>query len=179
MAETDENRDKGAASTPGQRDEDIRNTSYESAGAVTRRRFLTATFVGATAIGLGALAAPLARYAYPIIKPEVFERRQVTTLDNLTPLGAGINFEYQEIPAQLIMLADGTPAAYSLICPHLGCIVKWVVRDGLFECPCHAAKFEPNGDVASGPPPRPLTRLITVVEGDTVFVEGVELEEIE
>ncbi len=173
MGETEEKKDKAVPEPEKPAAED----DYDSPGAVTRRRFLTVTFAGATAIGLGALVAPLARYAYPILKPEVFEKLQVATISSLTPLGPGVNFEYQEIPAQLIMLEDGTPAAYSLICPHLGCIVKWVPKDSLFECPCHAAKFTPDGAVAAGPPPRPLTKLTTKVDGDAVYVEGVEPEE--
>lgn len=173
MDETEDRQDNTAPDT----DKPEARDDYDSPGAVTRRRFLTATFAGATIIGLGALAAPLARYAYPVLKPEVFEKLPVAPLDSLEPLGPGVNFEYQEIPAQLIMLEDEAPAAYSLICPHLGCIVKWVPRDVLFECPCHAAKFEPNGDVAAGPPPRPLTKLTTTVEDGIVFVDGIEPEE--
>lgn len=174
MAETEDRQDNQIpeAGGPGPDAED----PYNKPGAVTRRRFLTITFAGATAIGLGALVAPLARYAYPILKPEVFERLQVAQLSSLTPLGPGVNFDYQDIPAQLIMLEDGTPAAYSLICTHLGCIVKWVPRDGEFECPCHAGKFAANGDVVSGPPPRPLDKLKVETEGDNVFITGIEPE---
>ena len=44
--------------------------------------------------------------------------------------------------------------AISLICTHLGCIVK-SVADG-FECPCHGSRFELNGSVKKGPAPRAL-----------------------
>jgi cytochrome b6-f complex iron-sulfur subunit len=149
---------------------------YEKPGAVTRRRFLTITFAGGAALGLGALAAPLARYAYPIVKPEVYERVKVATKAELAPLNEGVRFDYQEIPSQLIQLESGEYAAYSLVCTHLGCIVKWEAKKADFHCPCHAGKFNPQGEVISGPPPRPLTKLKLAVEGDDIFVEGVETE---
>lgn len=146
----------------------------ESGAEITRRRFLTFVFGVASALGLGAFAAPLARYAYPVLKGEVFARIQVATMADLEPLGEGIEFDYQDIPSHLIQLADGGYAAFSMICPHLGCIVKWMDEEDIFHCPCHAAEFSPEGDVVAGPPPRPLDRLVVVVEGQNIFVEGFE-----
>jgi cytochrome b6-f complex iron-sulfur subunit len=173
MAETDENK-KYEIQHPGRPG---KGDDYDSTSAVTRRRFLALTFAGATAIGLGALAAPLARYAYPIIRPEVFEKILVATKSDLTPLGEGVRFDYQEIPSQLIQLESGDYAAYSLVCSHLGCIVKWEAANADFHCPCHAGKFSPEGDVISGPPPRPLTKLKLSLEGNNIYVEGVQSEE--
>ena len=172
-----ENNDNNNAQNP---DPDVtgqEKDDYDNAGAVTRRRFLTITFAGGAALGMGALLAPLARYAYPIIKPEVYEKVLVATRTQLAPLNEGVRFDYQEIPAQLIQLEDGEYAAYSLVCTHLGCIVKWEVRNADFHCPCHAGKFNPQGEVIAGPPPRPLTKLKTSVEGENIFVEGIEPEE--
>jgi Rieske Fe-S protein len=44
--------------------------------------------------------------------------------------------------------------AISLVCTHLGCIVK-SIPDG-FECPCHGSRFEPDGGVTKGPAPTAL-----------------------
>jgi Rieske Fe-S protein len=46
--------------------------------------------------------------------------------------------------------------AISATCPHLHCIVNWNEMLKKFECPCHGAIFNPNGEVLEGPPPRPL-----------------------
>jgi menaquinol-cytochrome c reductase iron-sulfur subunit len=43
-------------------------------------------------------------------------------------------------------------------CTHLACTVNWSENDQVFLCPCHDAKFSPQGDVLDGPPPRPLDR---------------------
>lgn len=44
--------------------------------------------------------------------------------------------------------------AVSLVCTHLGCIVK-SAGDG-FDCPCHGSRFAADGRVLKGPAPRPL-----------------------
>ena len=46
--------------------------------------------------------------------------------------------------------------AFSAVCPHLGCLVKWDSAGKVFRCPCHAAVFDADGKVVSGPPPAPL-----------------------
>ena len=44
--------------------------------------------------------------------------------------------------------------AVSLICTHLGCVVK-PGPEG-FECPCHGSRFKSDGEVVAGPAPRAL-----------------------
>ncbi len=43
-------------------------------------------------------------------------------------------------------------------CAHLGCPVRWIVREGegLFLCPCHGGLYDINGGYVGGPPPRGL-----------------------
>jgi quinol---cytochrome c reductase iron-sulfur subunit, bacillus type len=52
-------------------------------------------------------------------------------------------------------------------CTHLSCRVNWVSDKQAYVCPCHDAKFDIDGNVLFGPPPRPLDRY----EGDTLKVE--------
>jgi menaquinol-cytochrome c reductase iron-sulfur subunit len=62
--------------------------------------------------------------------------------------------------------------ALSNICTHLGCRVRWIGSQSEFFCPCHNAAFDKQGEVISGPPPRPLDRFEVKVEGDQLFVLG-------
>ena len=62
--------------------------------------------------------------------------------------------------------------AMSNICTHLGCRVRWIADQKQFFCPCHNAAFDQDGEVLSGPPPRPLDRYEVKVEDDQLFVLG-------
>lgn len=66
-------------------------------------------------------------------------------------------------------------AVFSNICTHLSCHVNWTADKKEYICPCHDGRFDINGKVVSGPPPRPLDTFQTKVEGDILsiyFQEG-------
>ena len=46
----------------------------------------------------------------------------------------------------------------SNICTHLGCRTHWN-EAGYIYCPCHDGRFDVQGNVIAGPPPRPLKRV--------------------
>lgn len=143
-----------------------------AADGLSRRSFLTYLLGLAGALGLAGLLAPIMRYAYPVVTATVSEKLKVAEIATLEPLGEAVYFDYQDTPSALILLADGTPRAYSLICTHFGCIVKWMPDEKVFFCPCHAGRFGPDGAVLSGPPPKPLTQLKVVKDGTLLYVEG-------
>ena len=60
----------------------------------------------------------------------------------------------------------------SSICPHLGCRVRWIAEQERFFCPCHNGVFDKDGNVVSGPPPRPLSRYNLKIEGDQILIPG-------
>lgn len=62
--------------------------------------------------------------------------------------------------------------ALSNVCTHLGCRVRWISEQGNFFCPCHNAVFDKNGNVVSGPPPRPLDRYEVSVDNGQLFIKG-------
>jgi len=67
--------------------------------------------------------------------------------------------------------AEGT-YAISLVCTHLGCIVK--CGDDGFECPCHGSKFSHDGGVLKGPAPKPLPwRQVAVTSAGIVVDDAV------
>jgi len=59
--------------------------------------------------------------------------------------------------------------AVSLVCTHLGCIVKPTAAG--FECPCHGSRFGHDGSVTKGPAPKALPWLGVSVASNTVTVD--------
>lgn len=45
----------------------------------------------------------------------------------------------------------GTVHAYSAVCPHLGCVLRWNGEEKSFDCPCHGSRFTCEGQVINGP----------------------------
>jgi menaquinol-cytochrome c reductase iron-sulfur subunit len=62
--------------------------------------------------------------------------------------------------------------AMSNICSHLGCRVRWIKEEEGFFCPCHNAIFNKEGQVVTGPPPKPLDRYEVKVEDNQLYVLG-------
>lgn len=75
------------------------------------------------------------------------------------PLSVYIKDRYPDDP--LVLLST---------CSHLGCSVRWNHGDGHFRCPCHGGRYDEQGQVISGPPPRALTRLEVKIQDDVCFV---------
>ena len=65
--------------------------------------------------------------------------------------------------------------AFAINCTHLGCPVRWLPDANIFMCPCHGGVFYQDGRVAAGPPPRPLFRYETRVQGDQLELLTGEL----
>ena len=85
--------------------------------------------------------------------------------DNLV-LVCKLNPAMLKDPTNMQGVADGI-VAYSAICTHLGCTVRFseepmdMAPFPHIHCPCHAALFDPHSgaSVMGGPAPRPLPQL--------------------
>ncbi len=49
-------------------------------------------------------------------------------------------------------------------CTHLSCRVTWKTDLNQYVCPCHDGRFDIDGNVKAGPPPRPLDTFETKVD---------------
>jgi menaquinol-cytochrome c reductase iron-sulfur subunit len=79
----------------------------------------------------------------------------------------------EEISAYIYTEDSREFIAFSNICTHLGCRVRWIDAQEQFFCPCHNAVFDRDGEVGSGPPPRALDRYEVKIEDGQVYIQGV------
>jgi menaquinol-cytochrome c reductase iron-sulfur subunit len=71
----------------------------------------------------------------------------------------------------LVKSADSQITALDSTCTHLGCRVSWDSVEQQLRCPCHGGSYDRTGEVTSGPPPAPLAKLETRVDGDSILVQ--------
>lgn len=142
---------------------------------MNRRDFLT--LVKGTAIGAGGLAllGPIIAYFYPSKLEEMPSEPVPVGPDGSIPPGESKTVSYGRWPALVINHAEGGLRAYSAVCTHFGCIVKWNPETGEIDCPCHEGYFNAaDGSVISGPPPEPLLALPVSVENGTITIGVLE-----
>ncbi|MFN8007380.1 MAG: ubiquinol-cytochrome c reductase iron-sulfur subunit [Terriglobia bacterium] len=76
----------------------------------------------------------------------------------------------EKVSAWVVKMSDKDVIAYGPQCPHLGCAYHWVKQKNEFLCPCHTSTFSIEGDVLSGPAPRPLDRYEVKLQGDKLLL---------
>jgi len=54
---------------------------------------------------------------------------------------------------------NGKLHAFSAVCPHLGCVVRWDACEKTWDCPCHGSRFDALGRVVNGPAISDLERV--------------------
>ena len=140
---------------------------------ITRRDFMKLVNKGLVVTGAVVITAPVVAYFFPKDLQETpSEPVRVCTVDEL-PVGESKTINYGRYPAIVINTPDGL-YAYSAVCTHFACIVKWDTAKGQIYCPCHDGYFDPlNGQVISGPPPLPLTFIPVNVVNNEIFIGGV------
>ena len=141
---------------------------------VSRRRFIAYAWIGAAVIVLGELIGGTFAFLWP--------RRWGPKVETVFIAGKVTDFKVGEVAPfrkekAFVMRTEGGFLAISTICPHLHCIVNWNEIHKKFECPCHGAKFNQNGEVLEGPPPRPLDLYkLQIVAGNLVIDRASPIE---
>lgn len=125
-------------------------------------------------VGLAALAGtvlyPILRYLIPPPVKEIAAGSIVAAkVGELKPNSAKI-FLFGGKPAILVHTLQGTYKAFSAVCTHLACTVQYRPDLGHIWCACHDGHFDLNGQVLSGPPPRPLPAYGVAVKGEDIVV---------
>lgn len=134
----------------------------------SRRKFLKGLLLVLGIGTVGGIIYPFVRYLSPVVQAGAGGGVQIAKAD--IPVGGAAQIVYKGQPGFVIHKKEGDFVALSAVCTHLGCIAKWYPDKYQIICPCHVGVFDVDGNVVSGPPPRPLPRLPLVVEGNKVIV---------
>ena len=141
--------------------------SQEAPKLKQRRRFLSYSLGLLGSIFMAGVIYPILSYLQP--PPRGAKDEVIHIPLNELPPGGMKRFHFRGIPAIAVNSKEGY-AAFSLVCSHLGCLVKWEGDKNEFVCPCHGAIFNANGQVVSGPPPTGLERFNVEVKEGEVWV---------
>lgn len=133
-----------------------------------RRTFLFIMLGGLGALIGAASAWPVFRFLAPSDVDSDGDQVFVPRGDVVS--GKAYFFQYRGKPAVVMQPSPGNFVALSAVCTHLGCVVAWQEQAGEFLCPCHAGRFSANGQVLSGPPPKPLESFVVELVGDQLRI---------
>lgn len=135
----------------------------------SRRGFLQWTLGGLLFGGLVVAGNVVLRYLMPP-PPRMEKAGKVSIPVSQIPPGTSLMLKHQGAPVLAVHTEQGI-SAFSAVCPHLGCLVKWMPAEKIFYCPCHAGKFDARGKVIAGPPPEPLPPVkFEIVDDNIIFL---------
>ena len=115
--------------------------------------------VTSSAACLGTMLYPVIRYLKPLPRagpggPTRLTKEEMAKLEKehfvIVPV-SGKRVMVLQTPALEILAVDAK-------CTHEGCTVQYLPGESVIWCACHNGRFELDGRVLSGPPPRPLPK---------------------
>jgi cytochrome b6-f complex iron-sulfur subunit len=133
-----------------------------------RRGFLQFLLAALGLTVLGCFAYPLVRFLSPSAGGGPGGTVTIDKKD--VPVGGAKDLVLNDLPIIVINRPEKGYIALSRVCTHLGCLVEYQKGTEVLLCPCHAGKFDLDGNVISGPPPQPLPRLALKVEGNSLVI---------
>lgn len=162
-----------------------------SRSPMNRRSFLSFLTVAAGAAAgalvgvpvVGRLLAPLRppgdrddeSGAYRSVGPVAsFDEDAPTRVGLAVTVRDGWTVTTQERAAWVVRTGPDSVRVMSVVCPHLGCAVKWAAQRGEFACPCHRSGFALDGARQHGPARRGLDELPTRIVAGDVQVKWVD-----
>jgi len=133
-----------------------------------RRTFLKTLFAAFGTVSLASFAYPLIRFLAPPGQSDM--DRKVFLAKSEIPVGGSKIVLYNDKPVIVINRPGKGFVALSKVCTHLGCLVEYEREKNRLICPCHAGTYDLEGNILSGPPPRPLSKVALKVEGEQLII---------
>jgi menaquinol-cytochrome c reductase iron-sulfur subunit len=149
-----------------------------------RRSFLERATYAVWALIGGALAVPAFRYLFSFAPTQnQGEWIEVGSTAEL-PVGTPKEMSYERVrgdawravkeKATVWVVKNGQGVTvFAPGCTHLGCAFHYEEGKKQFLCPCHDSWFSLEGQVLTGPAPRPLDRHRSRLQDDKLFIGPV------
>jgi cytochrome b6-f complex iron-sulfur subunit len=135
-----------------------------------RRSFLTTALSTMSALFMGFVLYPMFRFLEQPEATGAYVKSTVAAKISELPNDSAKIFRFGESPAIVVRAVDGKLKSFSAVCTHLDCTVQYVPGKNHFLCACHNGKYDLNGRVISGPPPRPLQEYKVSEDGENIIV---------
>jgi cytochrome b6-f complex iron-sulfur subunit len=135
---------------------------------MNRRGFLKflASILGLSALGV--FLYTLSRFLTP--GGAIGKAKPVTLPKSEIPVGTVKDLIVMGVPSIIIHTQAEGYIALSRVCTHLGCLVNYNKERQIFICPCHGGTYDLEGNVISGPPPKPLPKYAVRVEDGNIVI---------
>jgi cytochrome b6-f complex iron-sulfur subunit len=131
----------------------------QSTDSGPQRRTLLTGLLGVSLAGwLATVLYPVLRYLSPLEQTGSADETDLNDKAKADIAAAGFSIVALGTDRVLVFKdPKGGLRALSAKCTHEGCTVQYKADESLIWCACHNGKFDLDGRVLSGPPPRPLT----------------------
>jgi nitrite reductase/ring-hydroxylating ferredoxin subunit len=138
----------------------------KTASGTSRREFLkcTGTVFSLAALGLDAANAAALPVSMGTAGAAAGSERRYPV-----PAGDGVTIDRKN--QVIIVRYQGQAYAFNLACPHENTALKWLPKDGRFQCPKHESQYQPTGIFTSGRATRNMDRLGIRLEDNMLVVD--------
>ena len=127
---------------------------------MNRRRFLN-SLLGIGVVGAAVSAfIPVFRYLQPLPKAVGSAIVRLTRAQMTALSGKARSTIVRAETKKVIVFDDDSSKVRALnaVCTHEGCLVQYLPGESIIWCACHNGRYDLDGRVISGPPPKPLAR---------------------
>ncbi|BCS31006.1 hypothetical protein TBR22_A02050 [Luteitalea sp. TBR-22] len=131
---------------------------------LSRRGFIAGSACGV--FTLAALGLPGDVAALPVSEIEA----QGNGNERKYPIPSADGASIDRASQVILVRYAGKVYAMSLVCPHENAAVRWLPKDGRFQCSKHTSRYTPDGTFTSGRATRNMDRFPIRKEGAQVVV---------
>jgi thiosulfate dehydrogenase [quinone] large subunit len=133
--------------------------------SLERRSVLRVGITGALAVAFAGTGKFFAKAAPATSNVSAGKGTKIVKLASLK-VGGNYNFVASNGAPSILFRTKTGVFAYSAICTHQGCTVKYSTSSKTLKCPCHQAEFDPykSAKVVNGPAETPLGKVKVAIK---------------